>query len=314
MPGPAGVGDAGARGRRAADTWRRVFHNRPALLGGATVLLVLVVALLAPLLAPHDPLAMPDPVGMRAAAPSFSHWLGTDAFSRDVLSRLLFGARVSLAVGIASAALAVLIGGAVGFAAGLGGTAVDTLLMRGVDVLLALPRVFLLLAVFALWEGVPLNALILVIALTGWFPTSRLVRAHVRTLRGSDWARATIALGGGPRRVVRHLLPHVAATIIVSATLDIGNIILLEAGLSFLGLGMRPPTPTWGNMILEGRSLLFTAPWVALAPGIALTLTVIAFNLLGDGLRDALDPRAGRRRSARAAGAANSQPRKREAA
>jgi peptide/nickel transport system permease protein len=136
---------------------------------------------------------------------------------------------------------------------------------------------------------------VLLIALTGWFGVSRLVRADVRRLLTEPWATATVALGGNRGRLVRHLLPHVAATIIVSATLDVGNIILLEAGLSFLGLGIGPPKPSWGNMILEGRELLFTAPWVALAPGIALTLTVIAFNLVGDGLRDALDPRTARR-------------------
>jgi peptide/nickel transport system permease protein len=261
------------------------------MFGLALVTTIVLIAILAPLIAPHDPLAMPDPVLLRTAPPSRQFLFGTDAFSRDVFSRLLFGARVSLVVGIASAALAVLIGGAVGIAAGLGGPMVDTVLMRGVDVALALPRVFILLAALALWEGAPLSALIALIALTGWFGASRLVRAHVRQLAEEPWAAATLALGGGKRRLARHLLPHVAATIIVSATLDIGNIILLEAGLSFLGLGIGPPTPTWGNMILEGRDLIFAAPWVAVAPGLALTITVIAFNLLGDGLRDALNPR-----------------------
>ena len=255
------------------------------------MLLIALIAVLAPVIAPHDPLAMPDPVRLRAVPPSSAHWLGTDAFSRDVLSRLLFGARVSLVVGIASALLAVMIGGAVGLLAGLGSASVDGALMRGVDVALALPRIFILMAALALWEGAPLGALIGLIAITGWFGASRMVRAHVRALVAEPWATATLALGGGRRRLARHLLPHVAATIIVSATLDIGNIILLEAGLSFLGLGIGPPTPTWGNMILEGRDLIFTAPWVAIAPGLALMITVIAFNLLGDGLRDALDPR-----------------------
>ena len=273
------------------DGLKRFTASRIATLGAIGALLVLLAAVLAPLIAPHDPLAMPDPIGLRAAAPSASHWLGTDAFSRDVLSRLVWGARVSLAVGLASATLAVLIGGAVGLAAGLGGPLLDTLLMRAVDVLMALPRFFLLLAALALVEGATTTVLVVLIALTGWFQTSRLVRAHARTLLASDWPRATVALGGATRRLVRHLLPHVSATVIVSATLDVGGIILLEAGLSFLGLGLAPPTPTWGNMIYEGRSLLFTAPWIALTPGIALTLTVIAFNLLGDGLRDALDPR-----------------------
>jgi ABC-type dipeptide/oligopeptide/nickel transport system permease subunit len=284
--------------------WQRLTHRPTAMAGLTVAALIVTAALLAPLLALHDPLAMPDPVGLRAAAPSAAHWLGTDIFSRDLLSRLLFGARVSLTVGIGAALLAALLGSAVGFAAGLGRPAVDAVLMRAVDVLLALPRLFLLLAVFALWEGVSLGIVILLIAGTGWFGTSRLVRAHVRQLRESAWARATLALGGGRARLARRMLPHVAATIIVSATLDIGNVILLEAGLSFLGLGMRPPTPTWGNMILEGRTLLFSAPWVAIAPGIALTLTVIAFNLLGDGLRDSLDPKAARRQDGKTAGAA----------
>ncbi len=268
-----------------------VLRHRGASIGLALVVIIALVAIFAPLLAPHDPLAMPDPVLLRAVPPSRGYWLGTDAFSRDVFSRLLFGARVSLVVGIASALLAVVIGGAVGVLAGLSSPAVDGALMRGVDVALALPRVFILMAALALWEGAPLGALIVLIAVTGWFGASRLVRAHVRSLVAEPWAAATLALGGGRRRLVRHLLPHVAATIIVSATLDIGNIILLEAGLSFLGLGIGPPAPTWGNMILEGRDLIFTAPWVAIAPGIALMITVIAFNLLGDGLRDALDPR-----------------------
>jgi peptide/nickel transport system permease protein len=274
--------------------WRRVAAHPPALGGGAVAAVVLLAAAAAPLLAPADPTYIPDPVGQQLLPPGPGHLLGTDALSRDVLSRLLYGARVSLAVGIGSAVLAVLVGGAVGFAAGLARPAVDGALMRSVDVLLALPRVFLLLAVFALWQGVPIPVLIVVIALTGWFETSRLVRTHVRQLRRADFVTAAVALGGGRRRVLGHLLPHVAATIIVSATLDIGSIILLEAGLSFLGLGATPPAPTWGNMIREGHSLMFTAPWVALAPGLALTLTVIAFNLLGDGLRDALEPRRAR--------------------
>jgi peptide/nickel transport system permease protein len=237
---------------------------------------------------------MPDPVGLQGAPPSLTHLLGTDAFSRDVLSRLLFGARVSLTVGIAAALAGAVIGGGVGLAAGLGGPLVDAGLMRAVDVLLALPRLLLLMAAFALWERVPLWATVTLIAATGWFETSRLVRAAVRQLRRADFVTASVALGGGRRRIARHLLPHVASTLIVSASLDIGGIILLEAGLAFLGLGTRPPEPSWGNMILEGRALLFTAPWVALAPGIALTATAVGFNLLGDGLRDALDPRRAR--------------------
>jgi peptide/nickel transport system permease protein len=245
----------------------------------------------APLVAPHDPNAMPDPVALQHVAPRPDHPLGTDAFSRDVLSRVVYGARVSLAVGLGAALLAVVIGGAVGLAAGLGGPLLDGALMRAVDVLLALPRIFLLMAALALWEGVPLWGLVLLIAVTGWFGTSRLVRQHARALVASDFVVAARALGGRRRHVLAHLLPHVAATIIVSATLDIGNIMLLEAGLSYLGLGVRPPTPSWGSMIFEGKSALFTAPWEVLAPGVALVVTAVAFNLVGDALRDALNPR-----------------------
>jgi peptide/nickel transport system permease protein len=274
------------------DAWRRL-RRRPAALAGATIAaLVLLAAVAAPLLAPADPLAIPDPVHLQLRAPAPPHLLGTDAFGRDILSRLLYGARVSLAVGLASACLGVVIGGLVGLAAGLGGPLADGALMRTVDVLLALPRLLLLMAVFAMWEGLPLWGVILLIAGTGWLETSRLVRTHVRSLRSSDFVAASTALGAGRRRLAAHLAPHVAATLIVAAALDVGGVMVLEASLAFLGLGLRPPAPSWGNMILEGRSLVLTAPWVALAPGAALTLTVVAFNLLGDGLRDALDPRA----------------------
>jgi peptide/nickel transport system permease protein len=274
--------------------WRRFIHTPSALAGVVVVGGVAAAALLAPLLAPADPLAQPDPVALQNLPPGPGHLLGTDAFSRDVLSRTLYGARISLSVGMGAALLAMIIGGAIGIAAGLGSPLVDLALMRLVDVMLALPRIFLLMAVFALWESLPTAAVIALIAVTGWFHTSRLVRAHVRELRGSEFVTAATALGAGPSGVVRHLLPHVGTTLIVSATLDVGNIVLLEAGLSFLGLGVRPPTPSWGNMIMEGRELLSQAPGVALAPGLALVLTVIAFNLVGDALRDALEPRHAR--------------------
>ena len=272
--------------------WARVRRHRGALPGTTLATLVVAAAVLAPVLAPNDPTAVLDAVHGQLLTPSLAHPLGTDALSRDVLSRLLFGARVSLAVGLTSSLLAALLGTFIGLAAGVGGPRLDAALMRGVDVLLALPRVFLLMTAFALWEGVGFWALVALIGATGWFETSRLVRAHVRELKHADFVTAALALGGGRRRMARHLLPHVAATAIVSATIDVGGVILLEAGLSFLGLGLRPPAATWGNMILEGRDVIFAAPWVALAPGLALTATVIAFNLIGDALRDALDPRS----------------------
>jgi peptide/nickel transport system permease protein len=270
---------------------RRFARNRAALVGAAVVALLVAVALVGPLLT-ADPLAQPDPVRLQDRPPSPAHWLGTDPYSRDVLSRTVTAARVSLGIGVGAALLAVTLGAGVGLAAGLAGPRTDQLLMRGVDVALALPRIFFLLAVLAVWEQAPAIAVVLLIALTGWFQTSRIVRAVVLSLREADFVSAARALGAtGPRIARRHLLPHLAGPIIVSASLDVGNIILLEAGLSYLGLGIRPPTPTWGNMIMDGKDVLFSAPWVALAPGLALVLTVVAFNLAGDGLRDAFDPR-----------------------
>jgi peptide/nickel transport system permease protein len=270
------------------------FRKDRAAVAAAVVLAALVLAAaLAPALAPADPLAQPDPVRLQDRPPTAEHPLGTDPYSRDILSRALYGARVSLGVGVGAALLAVALGAAVGLGAGLGGRVTDQVLMRGVDVALALPRIFFLLALFAVWEQAPAWAVLVLIAATGWFQTSRIVRAAVLSLRESDFVAAARALGAPGRRIVwRHLLPHVAAPMIVSASLDVGNIILLEAGLSYLGLGIRPPTPTWGNMIMDGKDVLFSAPWVALVPGLALVLTVTAFNLAGDGLRAALDPRS----------------------
>lgn len=271
---------------------RRFARNRPAVRGAAVVALMALAALAAPLVT-ADPLAQPDPVRLQDRPPSSTHLLGTDPFSRDVLSRTLHGARVSLVVGVGAALLAVTLGAGVGLVAGLAGRRTDQVLMRGVDVAMALPRILLLLAVLAVWENAPAAAVVVLIAATGWFQTSRIVRAAVLGLREADFVVAARALGAAaPGIVRRHLLPHVAAPVIVSASLDVGNIILLEAGLSYLGLGVRPPTPTWGNMIMDGKDVLFSAPWVALAPGCALVLTVVAFNLAGDGLRDAFDPRA----------------------
>jgi peptide/nickel transport system permease protein len=278
---------------RLRGLWARFRARRIAVAGLVVVVLLALAALGAPLLAPADPLAQPDPVALQNQPPSPEHPLGTDRFSRDVMSRLLYGARVSLGIGAAAALLAAVIGAGVGVAAGLGSPLVDQLLMRGVDVALALPRVFLLLLVLALWEGAPAGVVIVLLAVTGWFPTSRVVRALVQRLREAEFVQAARALGAGRWGLVRrHLLPHLAPAVIVAATLDVGNIILLESGLSYLGLGIRPPAPSWGNMILDGKDQLFSTPWVAAAPGLALLVTVVAFNLVGDGLQDALDPRS----------------------
>ncbi|HEU5049699.1 MAG TPA: ABC transporter permease, partial [Gemmatimonadales bacterium] len=212
--------------------------------------------------------------------------------SRDVLARVAAGARVSLAVAAVAVALSMTLGALIGLVAGYAGGAVDAVLMRLVDGALAVPRLFVLLLLLAAWERMPLAALVLIIGATGWFGTSRLVRAEVLRLREEDFVRAAEALGAGAGRVMfRHLLPNTAGPLLVAATLAVGDVILLEAGLSFLGLGVRPPTPSWGGMIYDGRAVLTVAPWISIFPGLAIIATVLSVNLLAGGLKAALNPR-----------------------
>jgi peptide/nickel transport system permease protein len=284
----------GAARRRAAASaaGRRFFRHPPAAWGVFVLAFFAAVALAAPWVAPYDPSRTLGIVALKDQPPSLLHPLGTDLYSRDVWSRLVYGARVSLAVGTLAMLVAVTVGAVVGAVAGYVRRWVDTALMRAVDVGLAIPRMFLLLMAIALWERLPLTLLVLVIGLTGWFGTSRLVRAEVLSLRERDFVVAARALGARPRRIIlRHVLPNVAAPIIVSAALGIGNVMLLEAGLSFLGIGVPPPLASWGNMIADGAAQLATAPWTTLFPGLAIALVVMALNAVGDALRDALDPR-----------------------
>ncbi len=218
--------------------------------------------------------------------------LGSDRFGRDVLSRMLWGARVSLAVGVASVALALTLGIAAGAAAALGGPLVDTVLMRLVDALLAFPAFFLVVAIAAFFRSGG-GAVVLVLTATSWMETSRLARAEIVSLERRDFILAARATGEGPFAIFwRHLLPNAMAPLLVQGALLVGALILAESALSFLGLGIQPPTPSWGNMVADGRDALVTAWWVSTFPGAALAVTVVAFNLLADGLRDALDPRA----------------------
>jgi len=251
-----------------------------------------ILALAARLIAPYDPIEHLDPAHLANHAPSARFLLGTDPYSRDVWSRLVFGARISLGIGALAMLVAVTLGALVGSVAGYFRRWVDAALMRLVDVGLAMPRIFVFLMAVALWDRVALWVLVLLIGLTGWFGTSRLVRAEVLSLREREFVAAAGALGAGPTRIIlRHVLPNVAAPIIVSAALGIGNVMLLEAGLSFLGMGVASPTPSWGNMIFDGWLKMEVAPWSATFPGLAISLVVMAFNAVGDALRDALDPR-----------------------
>ncbi len=266
--------------------------RNPAGRAGAVLLMVAIVAaVIGPWFLP-DPLAQPDILG-GSLPPGPGHPFGTDQLSRDVLARVVAGARISLSVALLAVALSVTIGATVGLVSGYWGGMVDAGLMRLVDAALAIPRLFILLLVLAVWERVPVSALILLIGATGWFYTSRLVRGEVLKLREEDYVHAAEALGARRRRIIfRHLLPNALSPLLVAATLDVGEVILLEAGLSFLGLGIQPPTPSWGGMILDSKEVLVSAPWASIFPGLAIVITVLSANLFGDALREAVDPRS----------------------
>jgi peptide/nickel transport system permease protein len=278
---------------------RSLLGDARARFGGAVLVLAILVALLAPLLA-TDPSLQRDIVLTRFLPPLASdvhggfHLLGTDRFGRDVWARLAFGARISLGVGVLAVILSVAIGVVIGAAAGFWPRRVGVVLLGLTDFALALPRVVLLLLLASLWQPSAL-LVILVLGLTGWMTIARLVYGEVRALAARPFVESAFALGvSGPRVLVRHVLPNSLTPVIVAAALGVGNAIMLEAGLSFLGLGVQPPTPSWGNLIASGRDTLVNAPWVATAPGVALVLVVVAATLLGDAVRDRLDPASGR--------------------
>lgn len=285
------MGSANVDASAGAAGWNRHLTRR-ARIAAAVLAVIIVAALLAPLVSPYDPIAQPDIIGLKNMAPSFSHPFGTDSFSRDVLSRCIYGARISLSVAALATVIAITLGTLYGAVAGYVGGAVDAAMMRFVDAALAIPRVLLLIAILALWNGLPLWLLIVVLGATGWFGLSRMVRAQVLSLRELDFVAAARAIGaGGPRILIRHILPNVVPTIIVAATLGIGHVIILEAGLSYLGLGVQPPTASWGSIIQDGADQIGTAWWISLFPGLLIVTTAIACNALGESIRLAFDPR-----------------------
>jgi peptide/nickel transport system permease protein len=270
----------------------RLLHDSRTRIAIVVLLIVALSAVFAPLLAPYDPTAQLDIVRLPSQPPSLAHPLGTDPYSRDVLSRLLYGGRISLAVGLGAVLLAMSFGIVVGAAAGFIGGAVDAVLMRFVDAALSIPRLLVLILVASLWGSLGLVPLTLLMAGTGWFAVSRLVRAETLALREREFVVAARALGASPVRIlVHHVLPNVAAPALVAATLGIANVILLEAGLSYLGVGVRPPTASWGAIIQDGAEQVSGLWWLTLFPGLAILVTVFACNALGDALRDAFDPR-----------------------
>ena len=258
----------------------------------AILTLLYLLALLAPLIAPYSQSHQIDIVNMSSRPPSLDHPFGTDRFSRDVLSRTLFGTRVSLVVATLAVLVAAIVGTLYGLTAAVAGGAIDTILMRILDALLAIPRVLLLIAILALWSPVPLWMLVLLLGLTGWFGVSRLVRAEALTVRERDFVAAARSLGASTGRIMlRHVLPNVLAPVIVATTLGIGNVIALEAGLSFLGIGAREPAASLGTMFQDGTEAFAGTWWVALFPGVVIVTTVLCFNVLGEALRALLDPR-----------------------
>lgn len=269
---------------------RRFMRNRLAVAGLAVVLALFAVALLAPHLAPFDPYLVNT--RLRLLPPGGEHLLGTDSLGRDVLSRLIWGGRVSLSVGFVAVGLAAAIGLALGSVAGYYGGLVDGAVMRFCDLMLCFPSMFLILAVIAVLEPSIWNVMA-VIGLTGWMGVARLVRAEFISLKNRDFVLAARALGASDFRIIRrHLLPNALAPVLVAATLGVAGAILTESSLSFLGLGVQPPTATWGAMLAEGKDYLSRAWWLSLYPGLAILITVLSYNLVGEGLRDAFDPRA----------------------
>jgi peptide/nickel transport system permease protein len=269
--------------------WRALRRNRLALVGGAIVLCLFVLAVAAPVLAPWDP-HRPD-VRKILDSPSRSHWLGTDQLGRDVLSRMLYGARVSLAVGFVSVGIATALGIILGATAGYNGGVVDGMVMRLVDLMLVFPRFFLLLAVLAFLKP-SIWTIMAVIGLTGWMGVARLVRAEFLALKEREFVVWSQSVGASAFRIIwRHILPNAMAPVLVAMTLGIPAAILTESGLSFLGLGVQPPHATWGNILNEGKDAIELAWWLSVYPGMAILVTVLSYNLLGEGIRDALDPR-----------------------
>jgi peptide/nickel transport system permease protein len=272
-----------------ADAWRRFCRNRLALVGLLVVLALVASALLAPWLAPYDPAK--QSLFEKRARPGAKYVLGADEFGRDILSRVLYGTRVALLVGLLSVGIAVGLGLVLGSVAGFVGGWVDAAVMRGIEVLLAFPYLLLAIAIVSALGPGALNTTIAV-GIWGTPPVTRIVRGAVLSLKETEYVRAARALGaGGPSLVGRHILPNILPTVAVYGTLFMANAILVEAALSFLGLGVQPPTPSWGLMVATGRDFLLVTPHIATIPGLAIMLAVLGFNLLGDGLRDALDPR-----------------------
>lgn len=290
----------GDRSRYGKSPWqiaiRRFRGNTLAVWSVYVIVVLYIVAFLAPLLAPYDPSIIEHVVRTRYLAPSWTHLFGTDEFGRDLLSRALYGARVSLSVGLLAMLVAKVIGTSYGAVSAYYGGWVDSVMMRAVDVIIAFPTFYLMLMLVGVFQA-NIVVLVLILGLTAWPGTARFIRGEILSLKEQEFAESARAIGlPGPRIIIRHLIPSALSPVLVTAALSVAGMIGAEAGLSFLGLGIRPPTPSWGNMVSAGQDALLVAWWVAFFPGALLALTLVAFSLLADGLRDAFDPKALMRR------------------
>ncbi len=277
-----------ARSQIVRDLVNAYGKNRMAIVGLIIVAILLIGAIAAPLISPYDPYKID--FSKVAAPPSAAHWLGTDELGRDLLTRLIYGARISLLIGVVPALIAQFVGAAVGIAAGYYGGKTDYILMRLADVVLAFPSLLLAMAIMYTLGGSLMN-LFIALSFVGWASTARVVRSLTLSLRNKEFVEAARSIGVKNSVIMaRHILPNCIPTVIVLLTLSIPNYILQEAGLSFLGMGAQPPTPSWGLIAIKGKEFLLSAPWIGVAPGVFILITVLGFNFMGDGVRDALDP------------------------
>jgi peptide/nickel transport system permease protein len=268
---------------------KRFSRNRLSVIGAGAIILLITISILAPLIAPYDPTAID--VHNVLSPPSKEHPIGTDELGRDLLSRIIWGSRVSLKVGFVAVGIAILIGIVIGALAGFYGGLIDAVLMRFVDIMLAFPTFFLILAVISILEQ-NIFTIMVVIGLTSWMDVARLVRAEFLSLKEKDFVSAARAVGVNDKRLIfKHILPNALSPVFVAATFGVAGAILIESGLSFLGLGVQPPDPSWGNILTAGKDNIEVAWWLSLYPGLAILITVLSYNLVGEGLRDALDPR-----------------------
>jgi peptide/nickel transport system permease protein len=271
---------------------RRILRRPSSRVAFFVLGVIVLVGLLAPLIAPYNPSAQPDIVLLKNLSPSLAHPFGTDPYSRDVLSRVIYGARLSLMIGVLATIVSLTLGVAYGAIAGYAGGILDAVMMRVLDAFLSIPRLLLLIGVLAAWPSLSIGALVVFLGLTGWFGLSRIVRGQVLALKHAEFVTAAQALGASRRRILwRHLLPNLVSPIVVAATLGVAHVIVLEAGLSYLGIGVPPPLASWGNIIQDGADQPAALWWMSLFPGLLMVLTVMTLNVLGEALRDAYERR-----------------------